>query len=64
MYPGLRINKLVLALDLSCTDCVMSSATVVAGPSMISMRKMSTISIDSLQDSVLLLHDVQEVDTR
>ena len=61
MNAGLKINKLTLTLDLSCPDCVLSSAIVSAGTSMISMRRISSVVIDTFSSSVVLLKNIEEV---
>ena len=63
MSPGLRINKLTLSLDLSCSECLLTSAIVSAGISMISMRKLATVRIDVSSSLVTLLENIEEVVT-
>ena len=63
MNPGLRINRLTLSLDLFCPECILTSAVVSAGISMISMRKLATVRIDVSTSSVTLLENIEEVAT-
>ena len=63
MNPGLRINRLTLSLDLFCPECILTSAIVSAGISMISMRKLATVRIDVSTSSVTLLENIEEVAT-